>query len=54
MSLTRRRFIALSAVAASLPGAAAARPARHWTGQALGARLDPADHPGPGRSPPLA
>ena len=46
MSLTRRRFIALSAVAASLPGAAAARPARHWTGQALGARASiRLDHP---------
>lgn len=38
MSLTRRRFIAISAVAASLPTMLAAQPARHWAGQALGAR----------------
>lgn len=46
MSLTRRRFIAISAVAASLPAALAAKPARHWTGQALGARASiMIDHP---------
>ncbi len=47
MSLTRRRFIAISAVAASLPSALAARPApRHWAGQALGARASiRLDHP---------
>lgn len=38
MSLTRRRFIAISAIAACLPAAGSAAPARHWTGQALGAR----------------
>ncbi len=46
MSLTRRRFIAISAVAASLPAALAARPTQHWTGQALGARASiRLDHP---------
>lgn len=38
MTLTRRRFLTISATAACLPGALAAAPARHWTGQALGAR----------------
>ena len=46
MTLTRRRFLTISAVAASLPGALAAAPARHWTGQALGARTSiRLDHP---------
>ena len=46
MPLTRRRFLTISAVAASLPGALAAAPARHWTGQALGARTSiRLDHP---------
>ncbi|MCL4068039.1 FAD:protein FMN transferase [Pseudomonas sp. GX19020] len=46
MSLTRRRFIAISAVAASLPAALVARPTQHWTGQALGARASiRLDHP---------
>ena len=46
MSLTRRRFIAISAVAASLPTALAARPTEYWTGQALGARASiRLDHP---------
>lgn len=45
MTLTRRRFLAISAVAAALPGALAAAP-RHWTGQALGARASiRLDHP---------
>jgi len=47
MSVSRRRFIAISAVftaLSSMPGAAA--PARHWTGQALGARASILiDHP---------
>lgn len=47
MSLTRRRFIAISAVAAALPSAVSARPAaRRWVGQALGARASIIlDHP---------
>lgn len=47
MTLTRRRFLAISAVAASLPGALSAAPApRHWVGQALGARASiRLDHP---------
>lgn len=46
MSMTRRRFIAISAVAACLPTALAARSAHHWTGQALGARASiRIDHP---------
>lgn len=48
MTLTRRRFLTITAVAATLPGALAAAP-RHWTGQALGARtsirLDHTDAP---------
>ncbi|MCZ0963122.1 FAD:protein FMN transferase [Paracoccus benzoatiresistens] len=45
MTLTRRRFLTISAVAACLPGALAAAP-RHWTGQALGARASiRLDHP---------
>ncbi|VDC19908.1 FAD:protein FMN transferase [Pseudogemmobacter humi] len=39
MHLTRRRFLTISAVAATLPGTLSARPVpQHWTGQALGAR----------------
>ena len=46
MSLSRRRFIAISAAAASLPAALAARPELHWAGQALGARASiRIDHP---------
>lgn len=46
MSLTRRRFIAISAVAATMPAALSARPALHWAGQALGARASiRIDHP---------
>ncbi len=46
MSLTRRRFIAISAVAACLPAALSAQPSRHWAGQALGARASiRLDHP---------
>ena len=46
MTLTRRRFLTISAIAATLPGALAAAPARHWTGQALGARASiRLDHP---------
>lgn len=47
MSLTRRRFIAISAVAAGLPSVLAAQQApRHWVGQALGARASiRLDHP---------
>ena len=46
MTLTRRRFLTITAVAACLPGALAAAPARHWTGQALGARASiRLDHP---------
>lgn len=46
MTLTRRRFLTISAIAATLPGALAAAPARHWTGQALGARTSiRLDHP---------
>ena len=45
MTLTRRRFLTISAVATVLPGALAAAP-RHWTGQALGARASiRLDHP---------
>lgn len=47
MLLTRRRLLSISAVAAMLPSAVAARPApRHWVGQALGARASiRLDHP---------
>ncbi|GAB1361097.1 FAD:protein FMN transferase [Rhodobacter sp.] len=46
MSLTRRRFIAISAIAAGMPTALAAGPSQHWTGQALGARASiRLDHP---------
>lgn len=47
MSLTRRRFLTISAVAATLPVALSARPAApHWVGQALGARASiRLDHP---------
>ena len=50
MSLTRRRFLTITATitatAAALPGASAAGPRRHWTGQALGARTSiRLDHP---------
>lgn len=47
MTLTRRRFITISAVAATLPMAArAAVPGPVWTGQALGARTSiRLDHP---------
>lgn len=46
MTLTRRRFLTISAVAACLPAALSAAPARHWTGQALGARTSiRLDHP---------
>ncbi|WP_103173566.1 FAD:protein FMN transferase [Paracoccus sp. SY] len=46
MTLTRRRFLTITAIAACLPGALAAAPARHWTGQALGARASiRLDHP---------
>ena len=47
MPLTRRRFIAISAAFASLPGPVTARPVpRHWAGQALGARASiRLDHP---------
>ncbi|WP_191569435.1 FAD:protein FMN transferase [Paracoccus yeei] len=45
MTLTRRRFLAISATAACLPGALSAAP-RYWTGQALGARASiRLDHP---------
>lgn len=45
MTLSRRRFLAISATAALLPGALAAAP-RYWTGQALGARASiRLDHP---------
>ncbi|WP_207101086.1 FAD:protein FMN transferase [Paracoccus shandongensis] len=45
MTLTRRRFLTISATAACLPGALAAAP-RYWTGQALGARASiRLDHP---------
>lgn len=45
MTLTRRRFLTIAAVAAALPGALAAAPL-HWTGQALGARTSiRLDHP---------
>ncbi|MDQ1901584.1 FAD:protein FMN transferase [Paracoccus sp. WLY502] len=45
MTLTRRRFLAISATAACLPGALAAAP-RYWSGQALGARASiRLDHP---------
>lgn len=45
MTLTRRRFLTITAVAATLPGALAAAP-RYWTGQALGARASiRLDHP---------
>lgn len=37
MILTRRRFLAISAVAAALPGAAFAQVVHHWRGVALGA-----------------
>lgn len=47
MTLTRRRFITISAVTAALPAAArAAAPQLVWTGQALGARASiRLDHP---------
>ncbi|AOF92820.1 FAD:protein FMN transferase [Sinorhizobium sp. RAC02] len=49
MMLTRRRLIAISAVMAALPATttrARAGAARHWTGQALGARASiRLDHP---------
>ncbi|OOG69679.1 FAD:protein FMN transferase [Ensifer sp. M14] len=47
MMLTRRRLIAISAVLATVPGAARAKTApRFWTGQALGARASiRIDHP---------
>ena len=37
MGLTRRRFLAISAAAAALPGAALAQSVHHWRGVALGA-----------------
>ena len=44
-SLSRRRFIAISA-AAALAGPAAAAPKRYWSGTAPGARASiPLDHP---------
>lgn len=48
MPVTRRRFLAISACAAALPAAVAARPlpGRSWIGQALGARASiRLDHP---------
>lgn len=47
MTLTRRRFITISAALAALPmGARAATPSLIWTGQALGARASiRLDHP---------
>lgn len=50
MTLTRRRFIAISAALAALPmGARAATPSLIWTGQALGARTSiRLDHPDAG------
>lgn len=40
MTVSRRRFIAICAAAAMVPGrsAASVNPVRHWTGQAMGAR----------------
>lgn len=49
MSLSRRRFLTISAAAALLPATLQARPARHWVGQALGARAAiHIDHPDAG------
>lgn len=47
MSISRRRFLVISAAMAGIPAIGAARPAtRHWTGQALGARASiRIDHP---------
>lgn len=45
MTLTRRRFLTITAVAACLPAALSAAP-RYWSGQALGARASiRLDHP---------
>lgn len=47
MSISRRRFLMISAAAAALPQIGGARPAQHrWAGQALGARASiHIDHP---------
>lgn len=47
MNISRRRFLTISAIAATLPGILAARPAPQlWVGQAMGARASiRIDHP---------
>lgn len=46
MTISRRRFIAIAAASAALPGIARAGAGRIWTGQALGARASiRIDHP---------
>ncbi|RDD73084.1 FAD:protein FMN transferase [Paracoccus versutus] len=46
MSLSRRRFLTITAAVALAPAALRAQPGRHWVGQALGARASiRIDHP---------
>ncbi|KRW96121.1 FAD:protein FMN transferase [Paracoccus sp. MKU1] len=46
MSLSRRRFLTITAAVALLPAGLRAQPGRHWVGQALGARASiRIDHP---------
>jgi len=46
MTLSRRRFLTITAAMALLPAASRAQPGRHWVGQALGARASiRIDHP---------
>ncbi|SIQ63407.1 thiamine biosynthesis lipoprotein [Paracoccus thiocyanatus] len=46
MSLSRRRFLTITAAVALAPASLRAQPVRHWTGQALGARASiRIDHP---------
>ncbi|QRZ15872.1 FAD:protein FMN transferase [Paracoccus methylovorus] len=46
MTLSRRRFLSITAAVALLPGGLRAQPGRHWVGQALGARASiRIDHP---------